>query len=140
MNDHPKILLIDDDPDFIEATRTVLESKSYDVMTASSGDEGIEKARQEKPDLIILDIIMPTKDGFAVCEQIKRDVALHDIPVVILTSMAQRVGESTVSVSQGLCLEAEDYLDKPVEPQMLLQRVEKLLARAPNKGECGQVD
>ncbi|MBI2910449.1 MAG: response regulator [Chloroflexi bacterium] len=129
MERHQKILLIDDDPDFVEATTTVLQSKDYQVVSALSPEVGLQKAREEKPDLIILDIIMPAKDGFAVCEQLKADPTLSKIPVIILTSMSQRVGESTVAMSQGLRLEAEDYLDKPVEPKVLLSRVENLLKK-----------
>lgn len=80
--------------------------------------------------MIILDIIMPLRDGFTVCEQLKSDPDLSKIPVIILTSLSRRVGESTVAISQGLTLEAEDYLDKPVDPKVLLARVERLLKKA----------
>ncbi len=129
MEKQAKVLLIDDDPDFVAATTIVLESKPYQVITALDGDEGLKKARQEKPDVIILDVIMPTKDGFAVCEEIKKQPDLADIPVLMLTSFAQRVGESTVSVSKGLSTEAEDYIDKPVNPNELIRRIERLLRK-----------
>ena len=129
MEKQAKVLLIDDDPDFVEATKIVLESRPFRVISALDGDEGLEKAREEKPDVIILDIIMPTKDGFAVCEQIKKEPELADIPVLLLTSLSQRVGETSVSVSQGLTTEAEDYVDKPVSPDELLRRVERLLRK-----------
>ena len=122
-----KILIIDDDPDFVYATKKVLESKPYEVLTAYDGDEGLQKTREEKPDLIILDIIMPREDGFKVCEEIKGDPQLAEIPVIILTSLSQRWGETIFSVTQGLTLEAEDYIDKPVAPPELLRRVEKRL-------------
>ena len=125
----PKILLIDDDPDFIKATRMVLESKPYRVLTARNGDEGLATARKEKPDLILLDIIMPTKDGFSTCAQLKKDDALADVPVLMLTSFAQRVGETSLAMRQGLSLEADDYLEKPIAPAELLARVEKHLGR-----------
>jgi len=129
MNDKAKILLVDDDPDFVETTKLVLESKSYQVITAQNGNEGIAKAKQEKPDLIILDIIMPVKDGFNAAEEIKKDSELSKIPVIILTSFSENVGSTTLSRSQGLALDTEDYVDKPVDPADLLQRVEKLLNR-----------
>lgn len=125
-----KILLVDDDLDFVAATKTVLESKPYKVSVAYEGEEGLKKAREEKPDLIILDIIMPVKDGFTACEHLKRDPELSKIPVLMLTSLSQRIGEVSLSVSQGLTLEAEDYIDKPVSPEELLKRVEKLLKMA----------
>jgi len=124
-----KILLIDDDPDFVMATRLVLEESGYQVATALRGDEGLELARKDKPDLIILDIIMPEPDGFAVCEQLKADPDLADVPVMMLTSFSERHGETTLAVTQGMMLEAEDYVDKPVKPKELLRRVEALLGR-----------
>jgi DNA-binding response OmpR family regulator len=129
MTEKAKILLVDDDPDFVDATLTVLESEAYDVSVAFDGDEGLAKARAERPDLIILDIIMPTKDGFTVCEQLKSDPDLSNIPVMMLTSFAGRKGETSLAVTRGMMLEAEDYLDKPVPPKELLRRVEALLER-----------
>ena len=125
-----KILLIDDDLDFVNATETVLRSKSnYEVITATDGNTGLAKANDEKPDLILLDIIMPVEDGFAAAKKLKADPELQDIPVVLLTSFSQRVGETNLAVSQGLDLDVEDYLEKPIEPQDLLQKVEQLLQR-----------
>ncbi len=124
-----KILLVDDDRDFVEATKMVLESKPYEVIVAYDGDEGLAKARQEKPDLIILDIIMPVKDGFRAAEQIKKDPELSKIPVIMLTSFAEKGGETSLSVSQGLMLDTEDYVDKPVAPEELLRRVQRLLKK-----------
>jgi DNA-binding response OmpR family regulator len=129
MEGRPKILIIDDDPDFVEATKVVLQSKDYQVLTAYDGKEGLEKVREEGPDLIILDIIMPQEDGFKVCEEIKADPKLAKIPVIILTSLSERWSEVALSVTQGLMLEAEDYIDKPVAPEELLKRVEKRLER-----------
>ncbi|MCJ7744355.1 MAG: response regulator, partial [Dehalococcoidales bacterium] len=91
--------------------------------------EGLAKARKEKPDLIILDIIMPVKDGFSAAEQLKKDPALKKIPVIMLTSFSEKGGETSLSVSQGLALDADDYVDKPVAPQELLRRVESLLKK-----------
>lgn len=127
MTKKAKILLIDDDVDFVEATKIVLESKPYEVIVAYEGNEGLRKAREEKPDLIILDVIMPVKDGFTAAEELKRDTELSKIPVVMLTSYAERGGETSIAASRGLTLEAEDYIDKPVKPEELLRRVEKQL-------------
>lgn len=129
MKDKAKILLVDDDQDFVEATKLVLESKPYEVIVAYDGDEGLAKARRDRPDLIILDIIMPVKDGFNAAEELKKDSELSKIPVLMLTSFSQRVGETSLSVSQGLTLDTEDYVDKPVSPEELLRRVERLLKR-----------
>jgi len=126
----PRILLIDDDLDFVEATKTVLESKPYEVIVSYDGDDGLRKAKEESPDLIILDVIMPVKDGFSTAEQLKKDAALKNIPVIVLTSYAERGGESSISLSGGLTMETEDYIDKPVSPEELLRRVGKYLKRA----------
>jgi len=129
MANKTKILLVDDDKDFVEATKLVLESKPYEIIVAYDGDEGLAKARNDKPDLIILDVIMPVKDGFSAAEQLKKDSELKKIPVIMLTSFSDKVGETNLSVSQGLALDTEDYVDKPVSPQELLSRVERLLKK-----------
>lgn len=129
MSEKTKILLIDDDPDFVEATKLVLESKPYEVITAANGNEGLTKAKKEKPKLIILDIIMPVKNGFNAAEEFKRDPELQKIPIIMLTSFSQKIGETTLSRSQALTLDTEDYIDKPVDPEELLKRVEKQLKK-----------
>ena len=125
-----KILLVDDDADFVESTQTILEAKPYDVIVARQGDEGIQKARDESPDLILLDVIMPVKDGFTAAEQLKKDPKLSSIPVVMLTGFSSKGGGSSIPKSRGYTLEAEDYLEKPVTPKDLLAAVEKALKRA----------
>jgi CheY-like chemotaxis protein len=127
MEKKAKILLIDDDTDFVESTKTVLESKPYEVIVAYEGDEGLRRAKEEKPDLILLDIIMPVKDGFTAAEQLKKDPQLSRIPVIMLTSFSSRHGETSIAVGRGLMLEAEDYLEKPITPDELLHGVEQHL-------------
>jgi two-component system alkaline phosphatase synthesis response regulator PhoP len=127
MEKKAKILLVDDDVDFVEATKTILESKPYEVIVAYEGGEGLQKARKENPDLILLDIIMPVKDGFTVAEQLKKDPQLSKIPVVMLTSFSTRGAGTGIPRSRGATLEAEDYIEKPVTPEELLRRVETYL-------------
>jgi two-component system alkaline phosphatase synthesis response regulator PhoP len=129
MEKRAKILLVDDDADFVESTRTVLESKPYDVIVASNGDEGLRKAKEAKPDLIILDVIMPIKDGFTAAEQLKKDPQLSRIPTLMLTAFAEKHAEASIPVSRGYTLEAEDYIEKPVSPKELLARVAKQLKK-----------
>ena len=106
----------------------VLESRSeYEVFTASDAVFGFPIAKDEKPNLIILDVIMPFEDGFTAAKQFKADPEVANIPIIILTSFSRRVGETDVSVAQGMELEAEDYIEKPVSPQELLRRIDKLL-------------
>jgi len=129
MEKKAKILLVDDDVDFVESTKMVLESKPYEVIVAREGDEGLRLAREKNPDLILLDIIMPVQDGFTAAEQLKKDPQLSKIPVLMLTSFSQRIGETSIPVSRGLKLEAEDYIEKPVSPEELLSRVQRYLKR-----------
>ena len=127
-----RILLIDDDRDFVEATGAVLES-AYDVDVAYGGDEGLAKARRVHPDLILLDIIMPTKDGFQVYEVLKKDPALARIPVVVLTSLPDGVSLRPPVGQEGMTPQAEDYIEKPVKPAELLRRLKRLLPEGSKK-------
>jgi CheY-like chemotaxis protein len=125
-----RILLIDDDADFVESTKTILESQPYEVIVAVNGDEGLRKAREKNPDLILLDIIMPVEDGFTAAEQLKKDPKLADIPVLMLTSYSTKGSGTGIPRSRGQTLEAEDYIDKPVSPRDLLGIVAKHLKKA----------
>jgi len=129
MEKKAKILLVDDDIDFVESTKIILESKPYEVIVAHEGDEALRKAKEENPDLVLLDIIMPVKDGFSAAEQFKKDPQLSKIPVIMLTSYSSRRGETSIPVSRGFELEAEDYVEKPVSPEELLSRVEQYLKK-----------
>lgn len=129
MERRPKILLVDDDTDFVEATKTVLESGPYEVIVAYEGEEGLQKAREENPDLILLDIIMPVKDGFTAAEQLKKDPELSRIPVIMLTSFASRGQGTAIPRGRGFALEAEDYVEKPVTPDELLSKVKQYLEK-----------
>jgi two-component system alkaline phosphatase synthesis response regulator PhoP len=133
MEKKAKILLVDDDADFVQSTRMVLESKPYEVIVAVNGDEGMRKAREEKPDLILLDIIMPVEDGFTAAEQLKNDPELAKIPVLMLTSYSSKGSETSIPRSRGYELDTEDYIDKPISPENLLAVVEKHLKKAGTK-------
>ncbi len=122
-----KILLVDDDVDFIESTKTVLESKPYEVIVANNGKEGLRKVKDEKPDLVVLDIIMPAEDGFTVAERLKGDPELAKIPVIMLTSYSAKGAGTGIPRSRGYQLEAEDYIEKPISPQDLLAVVASYL-------------
>ena len=125
-----KIPLVDDDADFIESTKMVLDSKPYEVIVAANGADGLRKAKGENPDLILLDIIMPVADGFTAAEQIKNDPQLAKIPILMLTSYSAKGAETSIPRGRGYGLEADDYLEKPVTPQDLLAIVEKYLKKA----------
>jgi two-component system alkaline phosphatase synthesis response regulator PhoP len=124
-----KILLVDDDIDFVEATKIVLESKPYNVIVAHEGNEALRKAKEETPDLVLLDVIMPMKDGFSAAEQFKKDPKLSKIPVIMLTSYSSRKAGTSIPLGRGLELQAEDYMEKPITPEALLNKVEQYLKR-----------
>jgi two-component system alkaline phosphatase synthesis response regulator PhoP len=131
MEREAKILLVDDDPDFVEATKAVLESK-YQVITAYNGNDGLKKVVEERPDLIILDVIMPEKDGFTVCKELKENPHYYffsKIPVLLLTVFARGVEKTNIPLSAGVTTQAEDYVQKPVSPKELLRRAEELLKK-----------
>jgi two-component system alkaline phosphatase synthesis response regulator PhoP len=124
-----KILVVDDDPDLVESVTTILESRNHDIIQAYGGIEGLEKAKAEKPDAIILDVMMPDKDGYEVCKELKGDPEYSDIPILLLTAVVSQIPNSTYTSRMGMETEADDYIDKPVEPGELAKLVERLLAK-----------
>jgi len=132
MSKQTRILLIDDDPDVHTVVKKILTPRSYEVISAYNGDEGLRKVVEERPDLIILDVIMPGKHGFDVCHELKTDEKYHffsNIPVLMLTVYPEEREKMHLSMREGMLMEAEDYLQKPVEAKELLKRVEELLKK-----------
>lgn len=127
--DKPKILIVDDDPDVQDVLITVLSTKNYELKSAYNGEEGLQKVKEEIPDLIILDLLMPKKDGFAVIKDLREDANLPRIPILILTSVKKEASERRYELETGLSLDVDDYIEKPIKPQDLLHRVEKILGR-----------
>ena len=124
-----KILIVDDDPDLVESVTMILESKAHKVIQAYGGVEGIEKAKNENPDAIILDVMMPDKDGYQVCKELKADPKYQDIPILLLTAVVSKIPTTSYTQRMGMETEADDYVDKPVEPGELVRLVERLLKR-----------
>ena len=124
-----KILIIDDDPDLVEAVSTILESKGYAVAAAYGGVEGLKKAKTENPDLIVLDVMMPDKDGYTVCKELKADKKYRSIPILLLTAVVSNIPTSRYTHQMGKDTEADDYMDKPVEPDELVRRIETLISK-----------
>ena len=126
-----KILLVDDDPDILDALSMILEAKGYQVVTARDGIEGLANLKAEKPDLMILDLLMPKMDGFAVCKELQdpRWSKYKDIPILILTSVREEASRRRYELETGLELDVDDYVEKPVSPDILLERVGKLIKR-----------
>ena len=121
-----KVLLVDDDVDFCEATKLLLESKGYQVVLAYDGKEGLNKASTEKPDLVILDVMMPEMNGYDVCVVLKADADLKKVPVILLTAVDQALFKTTYTRVMGCMTEADDYIAKPVEPEELVKRMKDL--------------
>ncbi len=130
MGDKSKVLVVDDDPDFVEATKLILEKKGgYNVVTAYDGVEGLEKVKSEKPDVIVLDVMMPEKDGYTMCAELKADSELCGIPVLLLTAVVSHISDTKYTPRMGMETEADDYLDKPAEPAEILKRVGILIGK-----------
>ncbi len=123
-----KILVVDDDPFIINLVVYNLEQEGYKVLQATNGLEALEKARREKPDLIVLDIMLPKMDGYKVSRILKFDKKYKGIPVLMLTAKAQEVDKET-----GMETGADIYMTKPFEPETLIKKVRDLLDRT--KGE-----
>jgi DNA-binding response OmpR family regulator len=126
-----KILLVDDDPDILDAISMILESQGYQVVTARDGVEGLASLRAEKPALMILDLLMPKMDGFAVCKELQdpRWAKYRDIPILILTSVREEASRRRYELETGLELDVDDYVEKPVSPDILLERVGRLIKK-----------
>jgi len=126
-----KILLVDDDPDILDALSMILESKGYQVVTAQDGIEGLATLKAEKPDVMILDLLMPKMDGFAVCKELQdpRWSKYKGVPILILTSVREEASRRRYELETGLELDVADYVEKPVSPDVLLERVEKLIKK-----------
>ena len=126
-----KILVVDDDPDILEAISMILESQGYNVVTARDGEQGLATLKAEKPDMMILDLMMPKMDGFAVCKELQdpRWAKYKDIPILILTSVREEASRRRYELETGLELDVDDYVEKPVSPDTLLERVGRLIKR-----------
>ena len=123
-----RILIIDDQPSEVKMVRMALEAAGYEVVHAYNGTEGLEKAGSESPDLIILDVMMPEKDGYAVCKELKRSDELCNIPVILLTAVASHVTSTRYSHADGMTTEADDYIAKPASAADITRSLKRLLA------------
>jgi CheY-like chemotaxis protein len=126
-----KILVVDDDPDILEALFMILDSKGYTTVKAQNGLEALEMIKSEKPDMIILDLLMPKMDGFTVIKTLQEPewADYSSIPVLILTSVREDASRRRYELETGKDLGVDDYLEKPFSPNVLLQRVARLLKK-----------
>jgi DNA-binding response OmpR family regulator len=118
-----RVVCIEDEPEMIDLVRLILGRKGFEVIGANGGVEGLEAVRREKPDLVLLDLMMPDMDGWEVYQQIKADEQLRHIPVVVVTAKAQSIDKVL-----GLHIaKVDDYITKPFGPQELLESISKIL-------------
>jgi len=122
-----KILIVDDDPDFVEATRIVLQQHGHEILSAADGDEGVQAVRSSKPDLVILDVIMSSiLDGLHVSQQLQEDPEHKDIPIIMVTSIANTDYAALFPTDEHVHINA--FMTKPISPVQLVAQVNKLLA------------
>ena len=128
--ENAKVLIVDDDPDLTKALKATLESKNYIVITASNGSEGMDKISTDKPDLLILDVMMATaEDGFEMARELKNDPQFKKMPILMLTAIKGRTGiDFKSSAGDPNWLPVDSFLDKHVEPQVLLAEIKRLLS------------
>jgi adenylate cyclase len=124
MTDKPRILIVDDEPFNVDYLEQELEELNYETIAATNGQEALEKIQAEQPDLVLLDIMMPVMDGFAVLERVKANPRLRDIPIIVISAMSD-----LESVVKGIKSGAEDYLPKPFEPTLLQARITACLEK-----------
>lgn len=125
-----KILIVDDEPDILDILKYVLEKEGYKVKKARNGEEAVDRAYEEKPDLILLDIMMPKKDGIEVCRELRANKKFNDTIIVFLTARNEEYSEVA-----GFDVGADDYVVKPIKPRSLISRIKTLLLRNENKEE-----
>lgn len=123
------ILVVDDDPDLVDAISVKLEAKNFRTMKAYDGIQAWEKIRQEKPALVILDVMMPNKNGYVTCEEIKKDPNYKDIAVVLLTAVVDKLPTTTYTHHEGRTTPADDFIAKPIDLDKLLEIVQENLMR-----------
>ena len=121
----PHILLIDDDPDFIAALKSILDA-NYEVQITYSGEDGLKEVNKDT-DLILLDVVLPGKDGFAVCKELKENEKTRLIPVIMLTSIGEKLTEPDFAKALAVTHRADDYIEKPVDPEILISRITELI-------------
>lgn len=129
MAEKTTVLLVDDDPDFIEANSIILNASGFEVLTASSGAEGLRKVEEEKPDVVVLDVMMEnTDEGFSVARKIRKQLK-SNIPIIMLTSVAQATGYTFKPKEHPDFFPVDQFLEKPVPPTILVDKIREALEK-----------
>lgn len=121
MAEKKRILVVDDDPDLVEAVSMKLESENYRIAKAYDGVMAWEKIKEERPDLIILDVMMPKKNGYVVCDELKKDPKYKDITVVLLTAVGEAVTSTNYTHVDGKTSLADEFIPKPIDLDELME-------------------
>ncbi len=127
MNQQKRILVVDDEPDFASIVQSNLEKEGFRVEVAYNGVEALEKIQADPPDAVVLDVMMPEKDGYAVCRELKKDERTRDLPVILLTAVASHVTSTRYTHYDGMATEADDYISKPASAEEITKREKRLL-------------
>lgn len=133
----PTILVADDEPALLRLMSFVLQRRGYAMITAANGEEALQKIREHRPDLVVLDVMMPRKDGFQVAREVRDDPELAGTPIIMLSAKAQ-----DEDIERGLAIGVNDYITKPFEPDKLAEAVAAALAgakTAPQTGKTGSL-
>ena len=127
MNSQKRVLVVDDEPDFASIVQGNLEREGFAVDVAYNGVEGLEKVQANPPDAIVLDVMMPEKDGYEMCKELKGDDRFCEIPVVLLTAVASHVTSTRYTHADGMSTEADDYIAKPASAEEITESIKRLL-------------
>jgi two-component system alkaline phosphatase synthesis response regulator PhoP len=122
-----RILVVDDEPDFAALVQGNLEKEGFEVVLAYDGVEGLAKVEEDRPDAIVLDVMMPEKDGYKMCAELKADSRYCDIPVILLTAVASHVTSTRYTHRDGMATEADDYIAKPASAEDITRSIKNLL-------------
>jgi two-component system alkaline phosphatase synthesis response regulator PhoP len=135
MKERPYILIVDDDPDIIEGILMILETQPYRLATARDGKQCMAKIKQEVPDVLILDLLMPRMDGWGVIREMRSDPRFSKVPIMILSTVIEDASHRRYELETGMAMDIQGYVQKPAKPADLLQRIEVILEKHRHKRE-----
>jgi two-component system alkaline phosphatase synthesis response regulator PhoP len=127
VNQQPYILIVDDDPDILDNIVIVLETQPYRLATAQDGKKCMAMIKEEIPDLLILDLLMPRMDGWGVIREMRSEPRFANVPIMVLTTVIEDASRRRYELETGIAMDIQEYIQKPVTPSKLIQRVETLL-------------
>jgi len=127
MQEKPSILIVDDDPDILDGILVILETQDYHLRTARDGVMCLELLAEEKPDLLILDLLMPRMDGWGVIRTVRSQPQFSDMPIMVLTTVIEDASRRRYELETGVSMDIQAYIEKPAKPTQLLEQIEKHL-------------